>query len=334
MPINRQRWNKPGGASGAGGDVVGPASSTDNALARWDGVTGKLLQDGLMTESDAGVVSGATQLNVDNLRLDGNTISSTDANGNVILDPNGTGQVQVSGNGSAALPILNISSTAGTGFYARGASLVNVATNTAGFVEFDGPGGQNAVILKSDSQFAWQPGVIGTGSNDAGLKRVAAGIVGATDGGSGAAWFFSVSKKALAADFTNATATMANLTGLTVTLLTGRKYTFRMVAFFADSVAADGAIFDFDGGTATATDFRCRGTITDAALLSAATTTAIATDFTAAAPTGAAVFEASGSFEVNAAGTFIPRAAQASHTTGTLTVNRGSFLWIEDTNYA
>lgn len=36
------------------------------------------------------------QLNVDNLTLDGNTLSSTDSNGNIILDPNGTGLVNVS----------------------------------------------------------------------------------------------------------------------------------------------------------------------------------------------------------------------------------------------
>ena len=35
-------------------------------------------------------------LAVDNLKLDGNTISSTDTNGNVVIDPNGTGSVGVS----------------------------------------------------------------------------------------------------------------------------------------------------------------------------------------------------------------------------------------------
>ena len=34
-----------------------------------------------------------TQVNVDNLRLDGNTISSTDTNGNIIFDANGTGNI-------------------------------------------------------------------------------------------------------------------------------------------------------------------------------------------------------------------------------------------------
>jgi hypothetical protein len=40
--------------------------------------------------------NAADQLDVDNLRLDGNTISSTNTNGNVVLDPNGIGSVDVS----------------------------------------------------------------------------------------------------------------------------------------------------------------------------------------------------------------------------------------------
>lgn len=40
-------------------------------------------------------LSGLTQLDVDNIRVDGNTISSTDTNGNIVLAPNGTGDVQV-----------------------------------------------------------------------------------------------------------------------------------------------------------------------------------------------------------------------------------------------
>ena len=39
------------------GDVVGPASSTDNAIARFDGTTGKLIQNSTVTISDAGGIS-------------------------------------------------------------------------------------------------------------------------------------------------------------------------------------------------------------------------------------------------------------------------------------
>ncbi len=48
-------------ATGSGtGDVVGPASSTDNAIVRFDLTTGKLVQDSSVTISDAGVVAGAS----------------------------------------------------------------------------------------------------------------------------------------------------------------------------------------------------------------------------------------------------------------------------------
>lgn len=41
-------------------------------------------------------LAGLTQLDVDNIRIDGNTISSTNTNGNVVIDPNGTGIIDAS----------------------------------------------------------------------------------------------------------------------------------------------------------------------------------------------------------------------------------------------
>jgi hypothetical protein len=90
-----QTYAVPEAGGGGVGDVIGPASATDNALARYDSTTGKLLQDGAVTESDAGTLAGITQLNVDNLRLDENTVSSTNTNGDVFLTPNGAGVVRV-----------------------------------------------------------------------------------------------------------------------------------------------------------------------------------------------------------------------------------------------
>jgi len=46
------------------GDVIGPGSSTDNALARFDLTTGKLIQNSLAILNDAGVLSGLTGLTV------------------------------------------------------------------------------------------------------------------------------------------------------------------------------------------------------------------------------------------------------------------------------
>jgi hypothetical protein len=73
------------------GKVIAPVS-TDNAITRFDGVLGQV-QNSLVIVSDLGGISGATQLDVDNIRIDGNTISSTDTNGNINISPNGTGSV-------------------------------------------------------------------------------------------------------------------------------------------------------------------------------------------------------------------------------------------------
>jgi hypothetical protein len=45
-----------------------------------------------------GTNSAVTDLRVDNIKVDGNTISSTDTNGNVTVDPNGSGQINLSAN--------------------------------------------------------------------------------------------------------------------------------------------------------------------------------------------------------------------------------------------
>lgn len=42
-------------------------------------------------------IAGVTELDVDNVNINGNTISTTNTNGNIVLDPNGTGTVDVSG---------------------------------------------------------------------------------------------------------------------------------------------------------------------------------------------------------------------------------------------
>ena len=47
-------------APATSGDVVGPASATDNALARFDLTTGKLIQNSVGILSDAGVLTGLT----------------------------------------------------------------------------------------------------------------------------------------------------------------------------------------------------------------------------------------------------------------------------------
>jgi hypothetical protein len=50
--------NADGTVTLSAGDVAGPASATDNALARYDSTSGKVLQNSVVTLSDSGLLSG------------------------------------------------------------------------------------------------------------------------------------------------------------------------------------------------------------------------------------------------------------------------------------
>lgn len=68
----RAQGNSLGGGGGGGGgtgDVVGPGSAVDNAIARFDGTTGKLIQNSLGILDDSGVMTGLTQISMATLSL-------------------------------------------------------------------------------------------------------------------------------------------------------------------------------------------------------------------------------------------------------------------------
>ncbi len=81
---------------GGSGDVTGPASSTDNAIVRFDGTTGKLVQNSVVTIADStGDISGVGQLNattldatnieVTNIKAKDGTASATIANSTGVM---------------------------------------------------------------------------------------------------------------------------------------------------------------------------------------------------------------------------------------------------------
>ena len=109
-------------------------------------------------------INGLTSLDVDNITIDGNTVSSTNSNGNIVLDPNGTGTVDVSG---AKL------TTVGTPSQSTDAA-------TKGYVD----GVVNGLDIKQSVDFASTANVAGTYNNGAGT--ITAGSNGALsmDGGS------------------------------------------------------------------------------------------------------------------------------------------------------
>jgi len=123
-----------------GGDVAGPASATDNAVARFDGTTGKLIQNSTVTIADTtGAIAGASSLTAPaaiDLTLAGGTagsdsvvVSNTLAASSSII-----GAFKV-GNGTAATNVAigggNINA-GGTGTFGGRIGINGAAANFAG----------------------------------------------------------------------------------------------------------------------------------------------------------------------------------------------------------
>lgn len=109
--------------SSATGNVSGPASSTDNAITRFDGITGKIIQDSLVTINDLGAVSvpnGAVAATSINFGTAGtgfystsnlNTIFSSSGTARFIFSNNGIHNITNSNNGRIQFPSTGITIT-------------------------------------------------------------------------------------------------------------------------------------------------------------------------------------------------------------------------------
>jgi len=80
------------------GNTISVTNSNGNLILQANGTGIVDVQNPMTTlgQTVTGVVSITGQLNADNLRLDGNVISSTNLNGNITLTPNGSGIVESS----------------------------------------------------------------------------------------------------------------------------------------------------------------------------------------------------------------------------------------------
>ena len=76
-----------------GGDVVGPSSATDNAIARFDTTTGKLLQNSVVTIGDTGAATGFTTLSA-STSVTSPILKASSSAGGALQNASGTSQIQ------------------------------------------------------------------------------------------------------------------------------------------------------------------------------------------------------------------------------------------------
>lgn len=107
----------------------------------------------------------STLLNVDNLRLDGNTLSATNNNGNVTLSANGTGRVQVTGTSAVAGGIEFYEDTdTGTNYIALQAPSSVASNVTFTLPSTDGTSGQ-AIVTNGSGTLSFGSAGISTGKS-------------------------------------------------------------------------------------------------------------------------------------------------------------------------
>lgn len=120
---------------GGSGDVVGPGSSTDNAIARFDGTTGKLIQNSVVIVDDSGNMSGVAALSATSAALSGltaNRIVMTGASG-ALQAPFAltNGQLAIGSTGAQAAA-GSITSLDGSLTVTLGAGTINIGVTGSG----------------------------------------------------------------------------------------------------------------------------------------------------------------------------------------------------------
>ncbi len=111
-------------------NIINPSPAVANKLLRSDGSAWVVSTNASMTSTD--ILSGISQLNVDNLRLDANTVSSTDTNGNINIIPNGTGWVNIGNSTWNPQALLGVAQSGDNGEIATG-SFINSSSGPVNY---------------------------------------------------------------------------------------------------------------------------------------------------------------------------------------------------------
>jgi hypothetical protein len=215
--------------------------------------------------------------------------------------------------------------------YLQDGNPAGITVVTGGSAKFGVYPGSSAISILNGICLIWAAGVTNPAGGDTSICRLAGGVITIGNNAGGLAWYQWAGLSRLSADYTNATASFSS-TALSITVTNTRIYPFQADLYLTESTAADGVAIDFAGGTATMTNFVAHCELSNAVgtVLTAtnAATAALGTVINIGATTDANQhhYSCAGTIEASSTGTFIIRARQNTHSTGTLTIKRGSAL--------
>ena len=228
----------------------------------------------------------------------------------------------------------------GLSYAAAGGLLIRNSSNDGTGIVFQAKYGFNMVLRQESSKLQIAQGNgyafnnssdLTGGSVDAAVNRVAAKVIAPQDGNGNPGWLQNTSGEgALAAPYTNATAGLTN-TNLSFNVIAGRLYRITGVLQISNTQAGEGAQFDFNGGGASATTFLVSTSLIGTATPGTVVSTSLAGAINWSSVTGTAYVILTGFLKVNLGGTLILRAAENTHSSGTLTIGAGSWIALQDT---
>lgn len=201
----------------------------------------------------------------------------------------------------------------------------------------DGATTSSGIQLRNTHSYGWDSSGAPSGASntDTALQRIAAGVVGigTTNEVTVAGWIQWVGQKRVTGDFSKTTdVTLADVTGLSVSLQAGRTYSFTAEILF--TCAAAGGVQAAIAGTATATNIIYNGYIVDSGangIKGNTQATALATAVASATTTGTTgIIRIMGTITVNAAGTLTVQFAQNTSNGTASVAKRGSFFMVYD----
>ena len=191
-----------------GGDVVGPASATDNAIARFDSTTGKLIQNSVVTVGDTGAATGFTTLSA-STSVTTPIVQASNSGGLALKNSGGTTQMSVGAGGGDNMSINVSTNLNGTN------AQIDISPTGTGHVHMN-PSGTGSVQINPTSVGTMDNMTIGaTTAKNASFVDLSVTGTTSFDGSQGTAG------QVLTSAGTGATPTWTTPTTGTVTSVTG-----------------------------------------------------------------------------------------------------------------